>query len=143
MRRIRILTAKTLRRRLVATVGAAMIGLTLAAALPGQAQASASGCAYANSCVRVVGAGTFVNNVTGGFDLAVRQSVRGEFNVRGPGFSFWSPVATYWNQSWWHRHTAWGPTFQLNRYLPNGSKVCAQFYDNQRLYNQACETITA
>jgi hypothetical protein len=108
----------------------------LVVALPGKAQASATGCVWSQptpiSCVKVVGAGTWVDSVAGGVNLAARQSARGHFRVYGHGFSVYTSDATYWNQSWWHRQTFWGPSFRMNRNLPAGSNVCAAFYDLQR-----------
>lgn len=145
----RILTVAPIRQRLATALGVATVALTLAVALPGQAQASASGCVYSQStprsCVSVVGSGTYVNSVTGGVQLAVRQSARGFFHVWGSGFSYYtSPDVTYWNQSYWHLQTYWGQRFNINRNLPNGSKVCASFWDSRLGWrNGACETIIA
>jgi hypothetical protein len=135
-------------QRLAAALAAAGVALLLAIALPGQAQASASGCVDSQptprSCVAVVGSGTYVNSVTGGVQLGIRQSARGHFHVWGPGFSYNTNDATYWNQSWWHLQTYWGPTFAIGRNLPNGSKVCAAFYDTRLGWrNAACKTIIA
>ena len=52
---------------------------------------------------------------------------------------------TYWNQSWWHRQTFWGPTLNWNNNLPNGDRVCSSFWErrgNQLIrHSPACITI--
>jgi hypothetical protein len=143
-----ILTGNPVCQRLAATLAAVGVALLLTIALPGQAQASATGCVWSQavprSCVKVIGSSTYVNSIAGGVNLGPRQSARGHFHVWGSGFSYYTSDATYWNQSWWHLATYWGQTFPIGRNLPNGSKVCAAFYDTRLGWrNGACETIIA
>ena len=57
---------------------------------------------------------------------------------------FTSAVATYQNNSF-IKHTKWGPSFPVNRDLPDGSKVCANFIESKGggyiEHPAACETI--
>jgi hypothetical protein len=128
---------------------AAALGAIFVAATP--AAASADGCVWSSatprSCVQVVGSSTYVNSARGGVNLAVRQSARGHFQVydtRGY-FNRNTTEQTYWNQSWWHAQTFWGPNITLNKYLPNRDQVCAIFWErrggNYIRHSPACITI--
>lgn len=72
---------------------------------------------------------------------APRQSVHGYFRVWGSGFDETTGSGTWWNQSYWHHKTFWGPAIHIGRNLPNGSKVCAQLIDTHGAHAAACETI--
>jgi hypothetical protein len=118
----------------------------LAVLAPASASASASGCAgytgsVTQSCVKVVGTGTYVTSVSGGVKLAARATFRGSVKVWGSGFSYSSGQRTTWNESWIAR-TFWTSTWTLNRNLTNGSRVCAQavWYDGSA-EDTACVTI--
>lgn len=114
-----------------------------------QVSASATGCVNGapSSCVRVIGASTFVDSVGGGVVLAVRQSVRGHFTTYSTEarFAFTSPNQTYWNQSWWHFATFWGPLSRLNHTVPDGSQICSTFWEwkggGYVHHAPACETV--
>jgi hypothetical protein len=135
----------TWRRMLtVAAIGFA-VTVMLAAVLPRQAAAAADGCVkssrHPQSCVKVIGAGLWVDAVAGGVDLTPRQSVHGYFRVWGSGFDETTGSGTWWNQSYWHHKTYWGPAMRIGRSLPNHSKVCAQLIDSHGAHAPACETI--
>jgi hypothetical protein len=128
---------------------AAVLGAILVSAVP--ASASADGCVWSEStpisCVRVVGSSTYVNSATGGVNLGARQSARGSFHTYDTSrkFNVQTQEYTYWNQSWWHRQTFWGPTRTLNRYLPNNDQVCSSFWERRGnhviRHSPACITI--
>lgn len=132
--------------------------LTSAALLPGiaaltipatQVSASATGCVNGSpsSCVRVIGSSTYVNAVGGGVVLAARQSARGHFQTYSydAKFQFTTQNQTYWNQSWWHYSTMWGPLYKVNHAVPDGSKICSVFWEwkagGYLHHAPACETV--
>jgi len=81
--------------------------------------------------------------------LGARQSARGHFET----YSFQgqihlnTPDQTYWNQSWWHFSTMWGPQFRINRNVPNGTQICSRFWEMRNgnyinpPHSPACETV--
>jgi hypothetical protein len=108
----------------------AFLAATLVVATP-EAWASADGCDnYGNnpkSCVQVQGSGTYVDWARGGVTLAARGSTRGHFDIWWDGGSVTTPDETLSNDSF-IAHTKWGQTVAINGNLPNGSKVCASFF---------------
>jgi hypothetical protein len=129
---------------------AALLAGVAALTLPAtQVSASATGCVNGSpsSCVRVIGASTYVNSVGGGVVLGARQSVRGHFETYSfeARFRFNSLNQTYWNQSWWHYSTFWGPLFTINHPVPDGSKICSVFWEwkggGYVWHSPACETV--
>jgi hypothetical protein len=134
------------RRRTLTFIATALAAMALlAGALPRQAAAAADGCVksspHPQSCVRVVGSSLWVDAVAGGVDLLPRQSVHGYFRVWGSGFDETTRSGTWWNQSYWHHKTYWGPAIHIGRNLRNHSKVCAQLIDTHGAHAPACETI--
>lgn len=98
------------------------------------AAASADGCVLSEeqprSCVRVRGAGTFVEWAQGGVGLFSYSSVHGHFQVYGAGFDISTPDAVYENDSF-KANNKWGPELPINRDLPHGSKVCSIFWQRR------------
>jgi hypothetical protein len=89
-------------RHIVVSVIAAML-LTAGMLMPGhEASASASGCVLSEnqprSCVRVRGAGTFVEWAQGGVGLFSFSSVYGHFQVYGADFDVSTPDEVYSNR---------------------------------------------
>ena len=117
------------------------------------ASASANGCVWSDnaprSCVQVIGSSTFVNNAGGGVNLGVRQSARGHFEVYDSSHYINPPLnssdTTYWNQSYFHTATFWGPDNRINRYFPDRDVICAIFWERRGTgyvrHNPACETV--
>jgi hypothetical protein len=110
------------------------VGLaTLTAASRAEASADACTGLAGGSCIRVVGAGLFVQSVAPGIKLFPRKSMKGHFEVwtvgaGGAGFHYNTTENVYWNQSWVGFRAIWGPTRNLRRYLPNNARVCARFW---------------
>jgi hypothetical protein len=142
------MTLKTV-RNLVAPLAIAL-GAMAVFAVP--AAASATGCVFSNpaprSCVQVIGASTFVDKAGGGVNLGPRQSARGHFLVYDTD-GWFHPInsndTTYWNQSWFHAATFWGPNNIVNMYLPNQDRICAIFWQRRGTgyvrHSPACETV--
>jgi hypothetical protein len=128
-----------------------LVGALLVSAVP--AAASGDGCAWwasqPRSCVQVVGASTHVTSARGGVNLGPRQSARGHFEVYDTSrlIDFNSSDETYWNQSWLHQATFWGPARTLNRYFPDGDQICAIFWERRgggyTRHAPACITVRA
>jgi hypothetical protein len=106
-------------------VGVAMLEGISAFVAPSSAQASATICAN-GTCVDVKGTSTFVNSVNCGVVAGPRKTVRGPCVVWGSGFRSVSTI-NYHNNSWFFSRRVWAPTKVINRNLPHGSQVCAQF----------------
>ncbi|MGH2720896.1 MAG: hypothetical protein ACRDJO_04750 [Actinomycetota bacterium] len=114
-----------------------------------EAAASAQGCVLSEnqprSCVKVRGAGTFVEWAQGGVGLFSYSSVHGHFQVYGTDFDVSTPDTVYDNNSP-KANDKWGPEIPVDRDLPHDSKVCAIFWqrrgpgDYQR-HSPACVTI--
>lgn len=139
-----------LSRRVTTAIGAVLAACALAAALlPGQAQASATGCVNSQlaprSCIDVLGTGLFLHKIRGGVVLNALDVDTGHVRVWGPGFSHDSPTVTRSNESPFHSHKWWSPYLTVDRNLPNGARVCAAWHDDQQGHwrNAACETIHA
>lgn len=124
----------------------------LSALTPATVMASAEGCVQASqpsSCVRVSGAGLTVASVAGGVLLAPQQRVLGHFHIYGAGIDFTSVDALYANDSNYFPNARYGPTFAVNRDLPDGSRVCASLVENTsdryspayKVHDPACETV--
>jgi hypothetical protein len=113
------------------------------------AAASADGCVLSEnqprSCVKVRGAGTFVEWAQGGVGLFSYLSAYGHFQVYGADFDVSTPDEVYSNDSF-KANNKWGPEIALNRDLPHGSKVCAIFWERKapgdyKHHSPACVTI--
>ena len=144
-------------RRLAAVTPLAALILAMSGVVASTttASAAADGCVWSEptpiSCVQVWGASLRVDSARAGVDLAVRQSARGHFHVYATGPRGFSEVSrsdvTYWNQSWVHHHTFWGPSASVMRDLPNGTRVCGEFveYKGGRYidHTPACVTVHA
>lgn len=118
------------RRRLWAAV--AIVSLAVPLVLTPPASASAEGCVGSGrdprSCVRVHGAGTYVDWVQGGVLVGLGSEVRGHFEIYGADLRFVTEDETYSNESYFRVHKKWGKKFDLKRDLPDKSEVCASFF---------------
>ncbi len=140
------------RRRMASGVAVLgfMGGLLLGAPLT--VSASAQGCVQEkepSSCVRVSGTGLTVDSVAGGVLLSPQQRVLGHYHIYGMGVDFTSGDALYVNESTYFPDTRFGPTYAVNRDLPDGSQVCSSFIENTsdryspayKVHAPMCETI--
>jgi hypothetical protein len=128
----------------------AVVGATAGTALP--ASASADGCTHPQSfsvgaCIRVVGAGLYVQSIQGGAYLLPRQSVRGHFEIHYGNVIKDGPNEVYWNQSYLVRQGVYGTTLPINQTLGQGTQVCSYFWvynggvNYSGPYGPACITV--
>ncbi len=138
---------RSARRGLGAWLAALAIAGTGVVAVPLTASASAHGCASGgkvDSCITVTGQSTYVETVMGGANISGHTSVFGHFHVYGGGLEFNSADDHYYNDGFFSKEVN-GPTFRVDRPLPDGAQVCAAFVERQaggpHVYSPACETI--
>jgi hypothetical protein len=127
-----------------------LVGTLLVSAVPAAASAErCNGLGTPRSCVQVIGSSVYVSSARGGVDLDRRQSTRGHFEVYDTSrlIDFNSPDEVYWNQSWFHAETVWGPVRTLNRSFPSGDEICAIFWERRGTgytwHVPACITVRA
>jgi hypothetical protein len=133
----------------VASVGIASVLAVSVAAIP-KVKADSADCTREGSCVQVKGRRLYVNDAIGGVTLSPRGEIYGHTEVWG----------SYLGRNRFHKNTAdktlsnsavvrarvWDTQFvDFNGELPDGSKVCARFWQkvggNYQSLGIACLTI--
>lgn len=100
------------------------------------AHATATQCDWApggvQTCLHVVGSGTYVDGIGLGVGLNPGESTYGHHEVwgdRGARLYFNTRNGRWTNPHRWQGTTLWDPGHRINGSFPNGSRICASFWE--------------